>query len=121
MYAWYQKAVVCYAYLSDVSLDNIHEARWFKRGWTLQELIAPSNIKFFSKDWDCIGTKSSLQAKLSAITGINESVLAGEDIFELPVAQRMSWASKRITTRVEDIAYRLLGLFNVNIYYTARG
>jgi hypothetical protein len=92
MYSWYQKAEVCYAYLSDISLDNVHEARWFKRGWTLQELIAPSNMKFFSKDGLCIGTKSSLQAKLSAMTGINESVLAGRDIFEVLVAQRMSWA-----------------------------
>lgn len=115
MYAWYQKASVCYAYLSDISPELMYEARWFRRGWTLQELIAPSHVKFFSKDGDFIGTKSDRKTELSAITGIDEAVLAGKDLFQVPVAERMSWASKRTTTRVEDIAYCLLGLFDVNM------
>lgn len=68
MYAWYGKAVRCYVYLSDISTGTIAKARWFTRGWTLQELIAPKHVIFFSRDWNCIGTKYSLFRQLSAIT-----------------------------------------------------
>lgn len=115
MYAWYQKAIVCYAYLSDVSSNDLTKARWFTRGWTLQELIGPKEVIFFSSDWERIGDKRNLTAELSQITGIVESVLAGGDPYEVSVAQRMSWAAQRVTTRVEDIAYCLLGLFDVNM------
>ncbi|KIN07159.1 hypothetical protein OIDMADRAFT_64423, partial [Oidiodendron maius Zn] len=123
MYRWYVNAAVCYVYLFDVSpLDPFLDerrfaaARWFTRGWCLQELIAPRELEFYANDWTELGTKLSLKANLLKITSIPVSVLMGE---ELPskclVAERMSWASKRTTTRIEDTAYCLLGIFNVNM------
>ncbi|KAG8530300.1 uncharacterized protein KY384_004802 [Bacidia gigantensis] len=124
MYKWYEKAIICFAYLADVPADTSFEistsaltgSRWFQRGWTLQELIAPSNMNFFSCDWTEIGSKLSLRGIISTITGINEDILAGVSGFDsASVAKRMSWASRRITTRIEDSAYCLMGLFEVNM------
>jgi hypothetical protein len=123
MYRWYREAQVCYAYLADVpSGENLQnsdspfaKSRWFTRGWTLQELIAPSSLVFYGIDWHEIGTKMSLQKLVSAITGIPISVLKFGDIENFSVAQRMSWASERETTRLEDKAYCLMGLFSVNM------
>jgi Heterokaryon incompatibility protein (HET) len=123
MYAWYAKSAVCYVYLLDVpplspELDErkFAAARWFTRGWCLQELIAPTVLEFYSGDWTELGTKMSLKRNLEKITSIPVSVLMGD---ELPstrlVAERMSWASKRTTTRVEDTAYCLLGIFDINM------
>lgn len=127
MYNWYGTAMVCYAYLSDVTsagafnyktdLQRIGELpRWFKRGFTLQELIAPLVVKFFTEDWRFIGTKKDKALRLSIVTGIDAAVLRHEcSISQIPVAVRMHWASSRRTTRVEDIAYCLMGLFDVNM------
>lgn len=126
MYTWYRNAEVCYAYLSDVSYpaDNAHgsstlqgfeESRWFTRGWTLQELLAPGRLLFFDRDWKTVGSKADLEEQVSKITGINVAALRGEDLRTFTVAQRMCWASKRVTTRVEDLAYCLLGIFDVNM------
>jgi hypothetical protein len=125
MFRWYKNAEVCYAYLADVtgaedpnrSESDFVKSRWFTRGWTLQELVAPSKIIFFGGiDWVKIGTKVSLQNALSRITKIDISVLEfSQNMFNASVAQRMSWASKRHTTRTEDIAYCLLGIFNINM------
>lgn len=127
MYNWYGNAMVCYAYLSDVSsagafnhkteLEHIGELpRWFKRGFTLQELIAPLSVKFYTQDWRLIGTKKDKALRLSVVTGIDAAVLRHEcSAFQLPVAVRMYWASSRQTTRSEDLAYCLMGLFDVNI------
>ena len=124
MYSWYQEAEVCYAYLADVpatvnaTANNsaFAESKWFTRGWTLQELLAPSNVLFFSGDWIEVGEKSTLDDIISCITGIDMCYLTGEESLELAsVATRMSWASRRVTTRVEDIAYCLMGLFAVNM------
>lgn len=125
MYNWYENAQVCYAYLPDVNGTEGHDrpesdfakSRWFTRGWTLQELVAPSDIVFFGgKDWLEIGTKASLREAISHITKIDISVLKrSQDVFKASVAQRMSWASRRKTTRVEDMAYCLLGIFKVNM------
>jgi hypothetical protein len=88
----------------------------FTRGWTLQELIAPWDVEFFDSAWHSIGHKTDLGNLLSTITGIDEDVLRQEYALDLvPVAARMSWAAKRETTRVEDSAYCLLGIFNVNL------
>jgi hypothetical protein len=119
MFQWYRDAQVCYAYLSDVpGGERFYEkalafrnSQWFTRGWTLQELLAPSTVVFFDYDWVEIGTKSSLEGLISSITGI-ESL---RDFNRASVAQKMSWASKRKTTRVEDMAYCLLGLFGLNM------
>lgn len=119
MYRWYRDAEVCYVYLSDVSYANAHSdfasSRWFTRGWTLQELIAPSTVIFLTSDWQEIGTKSSYQAVISKITGIPANILLGDNPDTASIAQRMSWASKRETTRVEDIAYCLMGIFGINM------
>jgi hypothetical protein len=86
-------------------------SEWFTRGWTLQELLAPMRLVFFNRDWNAIGTKSCLQKELSAITSIDVDHLT--EFQEASVAQKMSWASKRQTTRIEDTAYSLMGLFRV--------
>jgi hypothetical protein len=125
MFAFYQRAAVCYAYLSDVQSDRLNpdalerelaRSRWFTRGWTLQELLAPNNMQFFNHKWQLIGTKTSLKRCLSKITGISPGILTGQfPIGSASIAQRMSWAALRKTTRPEDIAYCLMGIFSVHM------
>ncbi|KAK3291813.1 HET and ankyrin domain protein [Chaetomium fimeti] len=115
MYRWYREAIVCYAYLADVPNKKFTQSEWFRRGWTLQELIAPSVVIFFDSDWQEIGSKSSLQPAVSKATGIPAEVLLGGNVGHTSVAQRMSWAAKRETTVIEDLAYCLLGIFDVNM------
>ena len=118
MYSWYQKAQKCYVYLADfpAKVPALIDSKWFKRGWTLQELIAPPNLIFYSSDWDELGTKLTLQDPLSKKTGIDVGILIGEKGLEsASVAKRMSWACDRDTTRTEDEAYCLMGLFDVNM------
>lgn len=117
MYRWYQKAAVCYAFLADVSgLPGLSKSKWFTRGWTLQELIAPWSMIFFSQTWDELGTKETLGRAISERTRIPRDILSGyQDLEVASVAQRMSWASDRITTRREDLAYCLMGIFSINM------
>lgn len=126
MYAWYKCAAVCYTYLSDVSYfeDTLDEnllfarlchSRWFTRGWTLQELIAPISVTFFASNWAALGTKLQFCATISKITGITSEALLGKPLGTFNVAERMSWAAGRRTTRIEDVAYSLLGLFDINM------
>jgi len=116
MFQWYRDAFQCYAFLSDTeTVEELAESRWFTRGWTLQELIAPLSVIFFNKEWNELGTKASLAKKISSITNIPRTVLLSNSREEFSVAQTMSWAAKRETTRVEDRAYSLLGLFGVNM------
>lgn len=117
MYAWYQDATTCYAFLSDVpSKQEFASSKWFTRGWTLQELIAPTKLVFFDETWTPLGSRTDLQRAVSECTGIPSSVLSGAEHFEtFSIAQRMSWAANRVTTRVEDIAYCMLGLFDINM------
>ncbi|KAF4614317.1 hypothetical protein G7Y89_g15419 [Cudoniella acicularis] len=127
MFKWYRNAQVCYVYLSDVptgyatSLDPTNpnstgsskflRSKWFTRGWTLQELLAPATVVFYDQEWVRMGTRADLESLLSFITGIQDFAN-----FETAcVAQKMSWASERETTRVEDKAYCLMGLFDVNM------
>lgn len=119
MYRYYFEAKVCYAYLADVGGEfgvELKDSKWFTRGWTLQELIAPGYIEFFSKDWKPIGIKHSLVKELADITRIDIKVL--RDRTTLPsvsVAARMAWAAFRETSREEDRAYSLMGVFDVNM------
>jgi len=122
MYQWYKNACICYAYLEDVQgspasddYKAFRDSRWFSRGWTLQELIAPGIVEFYNASWSEIGTRRSLHELLENITGINTFILIGGDPLNCPVNVRMSWAARRRTTRTEDEAYCLLGLFDVNI------
>ncbi|KAI0864937.1 HET-domain-containing protein [Xylaria cubensis] len=119
MYQWYKNAGVCYAYLFDILDDielNLAGSRWITRGWTLQELIAPCEVVFYSSDWKALGTRSELSAYLATVARIDEPFLIGKSrIDEASIAQRMSWAAMRSTSREEDEAYCLLGLFNINM------
>jgi hypothetical protein len=123
MFRWYQNAKKCYVYLSDVeynALDGEGESafkrsRWFTRGWTLQELLAPKSVEFFCKGEVRLGDKKSLQRIIYNVTGIPVDALSGGDLSKFGVAERFSWAEKRQTTREEDGAYCLLGMFDVHL------
>ena len=131
MFTWYRNSVICYAYLSDIPepfsvrdpnwgglFDVKHRfkfSRWFTRGWTLQELLAPQIVEFYAANWEPFGTKEMLQHEIAVITGIGAKALLGKDLSSFNVAERMSWASQRSTTRIEDRAYSLLGIFQVNM------
>ncbi|KAM0465253.1 hypothetical protein ACHAPV_002252 [Trichoderma viride] len=116
MYLWYYQSTKCYAYLSDVqSISTFKKSEWFMRGWTLQELLAPSEVYFVNKDWKDLGTKTSLRQAISDQTQIPVDILAGASLETASVAQRMSWASNRRTTRIEDRAYCLMGIFGINM------
>ncbi|GIZ45899.1 hypothetical protein CKM354_000904700 [Cercospora kikuchii] len=144
MFRWYSRSNVCYVFLTDVSkaeldldelathancrhlkardsgvklIDNAFaRCLWFSRGWTLQELLAPKHLYFYDKDWQLLGDKKSLQCWISQASGIDGDVLCGDySLQQCSVAMRMSWAARRRTTRVEDRAYSLLGIFDVNM------
>ncbi|KAM0265191.1 hypothetical protein ACHAQJ_000344 [Trichoderma viride] len=131
MFKWYRRAHICYAYLEDVPHMSIEAcedrgsafrtAKWFTRGWTLQELIAPPEVKFFSQDWKAIGVKADLALCIAEITGIAWTCLLkpkfskSNPLRGYSVAQRLSWASRRSTTRIEDQAYSLIGLFDITM------
>lgn len=124
MFAWYRRSGKCYAYLADVKeRSEISRSKWFTRAWTLQELLAPSNVQnegktgmeFFSCQWKPLGSKSSLSDIITAVTGVGLEYLEGKSIYAASVSMRMSWAAERHATRAEDIAYSLLGVFDVNM------
>jgi hypothetical protein len=129
MYRWYHNAAKCYVYLSDVRICNssqltipsqpvwepaFQKSRWFTRGWTLQELISPTSVEFFSVDAFTLGDRKSLGPLIHKITGIAENALHGA-LSDFSVDERLSWAANRKTTREEDAAYSLLGLFDVSM------
>lgn len=129
MFQWYAKATECLVYLSDVSLDGqdasdkefiarFSASKWFSRGWTVQELLAPAQLTFYDANWEEIGDRGDLAFEIAAVTGIRARYLGmrGRDfIWKASVATRMSWVSRRQTSRSEDIAYCMLGLFDVNM------
>lgn len=133
MFRWYQEADTCYAFLSDVtatgSIDNfaitggrgdadiseVVAARWFTRGWTLQELIAPRSLDFFNKDWVHIGSRDKAARAVELATSIPPAALLGRHLPGISIHRRMQWAATRVTSRPEDIAYCLLGIFDVNM------
>lgn len=119
MYRWYQGVESCYVYLHDVDKDRWQESflksKWFKRGWTLQELLAPRTVVFYDRKWQVLGDKIGLAAEISSATSIAIDVLQTGDLRHYSVAQKMAWAARRVTTRPEDRAYCLMGLFDVNM------
>lgn len=126
MYEWYRKAKACFVYLKDLppkrqaSADERRVAfgssDWFRRGWTLQELLAPARVDFCDREWNIYGSRARLAGSIAAITGIDVAFLDGRQRpQEASVAMRMSWASNRSTTKSEDMAYCLLGIFDVNM------
>ncbi|KAH6877061.1 heterokaryon incompatibility protein-domain-containing protein [Thelonectria olida] len=122
MFTWYQRAAMCFVYLDDFeyqnkgSLADLGASRWFTRGWTLQELIAPKTMQFFDASWNRFGTKESLLPRLSSITSIQIQYLMYPDTIRFAsISKKMSWAATRSTTREEDMAYCLLGIFEINM------
>jgi hypothetical protein len=115
MFKWYRNATVCYAYLCDLPDLKFKDSRWFTRGWTLQEMIAPENLRFCDKEWNFKGSKLDLLEPLTQITGTPTRILQGGNLRFQSVARKMSWASKRTTTRIEDMAYCLLGIFEISM------
>ncbi|KAI3332869.1 HET-domain-containing protein [Ustulina deusta] len=124
MYRWYEKSALCLVWLRDVNASDIsltapesefRRSKWFTCGWTLQELIAPPKLLFYNKSWTCIGDRSTLAPFIKEICGVPPELFSSRKPSDYSIAQRMSWAAKRVTTRREDIAYCLLGLFEVNM------
>lgn len=124
MFRYYWNARVCYAYLSDLlpadTTSSIEErlrpCRWFSRGWTLQELIAPPSLIIYDSEWSAVASRAEIAVALAGITHILWKIFANrEALWRTSVATRMSWASMRITTREEDIAYSLMGIFDINM------
>jgi hypothetical protein len=122
MFCWYQNAAKCYVYLSDVKINgkglvrndrSFQESRWFTRGWTLQELVAPMSVEFFSVEGERLGDKRSLVKEIAEVTGISIQALQGCRLSQFSIDERMSWAEKRQTKRGEDAAYSLLGIFGI--------
>jgi hypothetical protein len=122
MFRWYHNAAKCYVYLSDVSAVESTQpqsqsafvrSKWFTRGWTLQELLAPRSVEFFSYVGERLGDKDSLQQEIHEATGVAVQALQGTPLSEFSVDERMSWAAKRKTTIEEDQIYCLLGIFNI--------
>ncbi len=143
MYKWYERSEECYVHLADVefsaqelSLKNqpgkafwhtrvgwqsfkkkFSQSSWFERGWTLQELIAPKKVVFYDSRWNEIGPLEQVYKEVAKVTGIDHRWLGAqnETPYSASIAARMSWASRRKTSREEDLAYSLLGLFDVNM------
>ncbi|OTB11211.1 hypothetical protein K445DRAFT_68687, partial [Daldinia sp. EC12] len=124
MFVWYRDADICYAFLLKAPNELVtpeakakfETNKWFTRGWTLQELLAPKNLIFFSGDWVPIGEKKFLCLLLAKITRIDYKILLGDEpLNSASIARRMSWAAQRVTTRSEDRAYSLMGIFSVNM------
>ncbi len=130
MFRWYQRAAKCYVYLSDVSVSDevvnveafratwaepFRHSRWFTRGWTLQELLAPGSVEFFSKEGKRIGSRISLEQDIHEVTGIPIQILreGQQGLAKRSVEERISWAANRTTKLKEDKVYCLLGIFGV--------
>ncbi len=130
MFRWYPRAERCYVYLSDVSIRNeerrdtdtrktweqaFRDSRWFTRGFTLQELLAPRSVEFFSRENIRIGDKQSLEQAIHQITGIPILALRGNAISQFSTLEKFDWAQHRQTTREEDCAYSLFGIFEISM------
>jgi hypothetical protein len=124
MFRWYAGANRCYAFLSDIPCAKLPEtawehdfrlSRWFRRGWTLQELIAPPTLEFYTKYGKCLGTKASLEWQIAEITGIPIKALAGRDLAVFTMHERRQWQEGRETREPEDLVYSLLGLLDISM------
>jgi hypothetical protein len=128
MFRWYQRTARCYVYLSDISVpeevadaqafliiwtEAFRRSRWFTRGWTLQELLAPPHVEFFSREGKRLGSRMSLEQDIHQVTTIPVSILRGQSVAKYSTKERMRWAATRTTTFKEDKVYCLLGIFSV--------
>lgn len=136
MFRWYHGSKRCYVHLADVSLlvDNhaadgeeavsltaddweqeFRKSRWFTRGWTLQELLAPPEVEFFSAEGRLLGTKKTLVSILHSVSRIPLTVLNGASLSRISIVERFRWTRTRKTKKPEDKAYCLIGLFDISI------
>lgn len=128
MFRWYSQADRCYVYLSDVpdkpddkSSDRdiwesaFRNSKWFRRGWTLQELLAPRLVEFFSREGKLLGSKQTFEGLVHEITQIPIPALQMTNLSRFSVDERLRWVVGRTTKRIEDKAYCLLGIFDVFI------
>jgi hypothetical protein len=110
MFRWYQKAARCYVYLSDVSIGErkasdasaectwesaFRASKWFTRGWTLQELLAPRSVEFFSREGNGLGNKRTLEQKIHEVTGIPNKALREYPLSQFNIEERFSWGNSR--------------------------
>jgi hypothetical protein len=130
MFRWYRNAVKCYVFLADVSTprtdaqlhqsiweSSFRESKWFTRGWTLQELIAPTSVEFFSFERQRLGDKESLEQQIHEITSIPVEALQGNPLEDFSVKERKAWMVGRETMQEEDLAYSLIGIFGVSMVF----
>jgi hypothetical protein len=126
MCRWYANCVVCYAYLSDVvmgstqsqTLRAFEASQWFGRGWILQGLLDTSRVVFFDRNWVSIGTKDNLASSISTAAGTSQTLVTsfhGISTASISAVEKFSWLAPRKTLRLEDKAYRLMGLFDINM------
>ena len=130
VFKWYREADVCYTYIRDVTFSAPtekmflsdrpdrygHASEWFERGWTLQDLLAPRQMQFYDKHWKPMGTRNQHAMLIAKITGIEPAYVTGKrPLSDASCALKMSWMAGRLTQNVEDIAYSLLGIFDVNM------
>ncbi|KAF2628724.1 HET-domain-containing protein [Macroventuria anomochaeta] len=112
MFRWYQNATKCYVYLSEPAFRS---SQWFTRGWTLQELLAPSIVEFYSQEWEKLGDKGSLKLLIRKITSIPYEVLNGAPLSRSSIGDRLRWKGGRVTKHEEDGAYSLQGILDVEL------
>lgn len=124
MFRYYKEAKTCYTFLADVSWSkNIHWehgfslSKWFTRGWTLQEMLASRDLRFLDHEGRVLGCMQDEVLRLTArVSGVPIDILTHRrPLSSASIAQRMSWAARRETSKAEDVAYCLLGIFDVNI------
>lgn len=131
MFRWYRDAKHCYVFLTDVNRNSsgndddvlpqgqweaaFRSSRWLTRGWTLQELIAPRSVKFFSAEGKALGNKNTLESMLHECTGVPTGALGGRPLADFSINERLSWLGKRTTKRPEDLAYCMFGIFDVQM------
>ncbi|KAK4553261.1 hypothetical protein LTR86_009561 [Recurvomyces mirabilis] len=124
MFRWYAEANRCYVFLSDVPQEEVlgadweHDFRrssWFRRGWTLQELIAPATLEFYARNGKRLGTKTGLELQIAEITGIPAKALSGQGLASFTTRECRQWQEGRKCREPEDLVYSLLGLLDVSM------
>lgn len=122
IFRWYSNAAICIIHLAQTtSVDCMGLDEWFQRGWTLQELLAPPVVKFFNANWRPLTSEPNdkrddgIMGRVAHITGCGSPSLRAFDPGPFDVDLRMTWAARRKTTRGEDMAYSLMGIFDVTL------
>ncbi|KAF9472078.1 hypothetical protein BDN70DRAFT_763404, partial [Pholiota conissans] len=123
MYAWYERASICIVHLSETqTITQIPHDSWFTRGWTLQELIAPKILNFYSSDWRRLTQYGNNDKQNNVVlsfikqaTTMSSWEVTSTSKHHVPLSRKMQWAASREVTREEDRAYSLMGIFDVSI------